>query len=502
MTHDFPLEYPEAVPPPVRALRMLQGGLDSGLLQRLETFVHEWVKLLGGSGRLDWVDNTKGWSRWRTVSEGVFLKGFQQFPMLIITGAYENAHLRELASLPALMVVSRPDVALELRRHPGAECWVIVGLVEMEQILGAGDSTVARQGLLRLIRGDVPRWALIPFQTSKAVDGSMFQGRLEEWKKLFYERETSFALVGPPRIGKTSLAYYYKLSLSLRSDIRSARLYVINFQNLALRTDDAVAQEIARVIPCVRRTMVTAERLYDFLHRHAREKGGPLELILDECDEICHLWVFDQLCEWSRLPDSPCRLIAMGKTHLVHKVLGGGGNAPAKLEAIRPRPLTKTEVGRLFGDPLKQLGIALEDERHILEEVWTRTSGLPHLVQRMGKRVAERSCEELTDTVTMASLDAALAGMFGMAQFRGHLDELKENVQQIAALAILQHHPMDCTTCWTARRLQTTLQGLGCEQSINQCMILLDDLTLHHFLIWDDGVYRPGRWDFRWTVSQ
>lgn len=500
MTPEVPRTFPGNVSRSSVDLRTL--GSQTGFLQRAESFFHQWVRALGGSVSSQSTTTGNWWVERNVVLDGVLLKGFQHCPMIVSGSQNQPALLTTLASRTAIFIVSRLDVAEELENHPGSGYWVILDLDDVDELLQQDTQEQARQILLRHIRKQVDRRALIPFQTSRAVDGFMFQGRQEEATRLYHEQDTSFALVGPPRIGKTSLAQQFISSLSKNRDSRADRTYFVNLQNLSLCTDDAVALEIAKAIPHVQSRPVTSERLYEFLNQQAKSKGGAIQLVLDECDAVCKLWIFKQLCEWAKESDGPCRLIAMGKTHLARAVLAGGGNAETRLEPLRPRPLKRAEVWKLVSEPLKQLGLQFENDSLLEKEMWRRTAGLPHLAQGLGKALADASCTDGFDLITVERLNSAMSGVFGMANFRGHLHELGSLVAEIAGLAIVLSDGIDASDSWTARRLQAELLRYPVELGVESCMELLDELTLHHFLIWDKGTYLPGRWDFRQAVAQ
>ena len=107
--------------------------------------------------------------------------------------------------------------------------------------------------LKQILIKQIPRRALIPFNLLVPAEGGMFFGRENELSRLRDEDFTSFAIAGPGRVGKTSLALRYKYEMLRRHHPRASRTFYISLYG-ADHLPDRTARFIAMNIQPSRRS--------------------------------------------------------------------------------------------------------------------------------------------------------------------------------------------------------------------------------------------------------
>ena len=354
------------------------------------------------------------------------------------------------------------------------------------------------QKFLALIRAQISPLALIPFQTTRPVVGPMFRGRRWELDRLLEDDETCFALTAPSRDGKTSIARQFIHELLTSRDPRADRVYFINLQELPSREPDQVARFLAmRIEPSPRADRMILGGLPSFLKRIASLKGGPLQLVLDEADEICGDLVFNLLCDLSREDLPPVRPTWIGRGRLLHDLAAAGGKGAQRVLPLRPAPLDEDETWQLFSEPLQQWGASFEDEEVLRAELLRRSSGLPHLVQELGRSVCDAIREGAPRRMGLDHLADASDRFAGLSRLVGHVNDLSGPLQKAAAYVVLIRDGVHDGSPWTASRLASAMNAFGIKVGTECAVDILVELTLHNFLIWKKGEILPGRWDFR-----
>jgi hypothetical protein len=361
--------------------------------------------------------------------------------------------------------------------------------------LFTGDSL---EKLLTLIRTQISPLALIPFQTTRPVIGPMFRGRRRELDRLLEDDETCFALTAPSRDGKTSIARQFIHELITSRDPRAERVYFINLQELPSRGPDAVARFLAmKIDPSPRADRMTLGALPSFFKRMASLKGGALQLVLDEADEICGDLVFNLLCDLCREDCPSVRPTWIGRGRLLHDLASAGASGAQRVLPLRPAPLTEDEAWQLFAEPLRQWGASFEDSETLRREVFRRSSGLPHLIQELGRGICDAIRDGAPSTIRPEHLADATNRFAGLSRLMGHVNDLCGPLEKAAAYVVLIRDGVHAATPWTASRLSSALNAFGIKASTERAVDILVELTLHNFLIWKDGEILPGRWDFR-----
>lgn len=338
------------------------------------------------------------------------------------------------------------------------------------------------QGFKSFVRWKAPLRSLIPYNYLRPALGNLFFGRHAELHRLMQEEEVSWAIAGPGRIGKTSLIKEYRRRLIRSRDPRVKRLVEIDFHPCGNASSDGVARYFAMHTDSSSRShRMTADGLVDFLRRQRAERGGPLELLLDEVDEICHGLAFDRIGEAARL--GLCRLILCGRAELLDMMLSHSAPLAGRLELLRPAPLEEAEAHDLILRPLIDLGLTVEEPQRLMERLNQLTGRLPNVLQLYGKNLAEHAIDNNKNLISL-SLVESLDFNFEIArQVTSPLTELDDLEELFLALSLLKELKGEITV----GAVQALVNRYGISLSQQRTLELLNRLVVANVLSWRRG---------------
>lgn len=265
---------------------------------------------------------------------------------------------------------------------------VIASRMQLQQIfVDAEPDRALRQAII----SDVSLLSISPFIITGLTPDNMFFGRESELR-LIVERcdSVSYAIVGGRRVGKSSLL---------------SRLHRIRLPNAGFRTiyhdcsitptyDLFLSAPIYnwRPEPPVNAPMTFGDLL------QSPSDDRPLILILDEADKLIPA---DRAINW-RLFSAFRALVNSGRAQVI--LSGERTLREALQDSSSPLFNFPNEmlIGRLDFHavedlvirPMKQLEIKLENEKAIVDRIWSFTSGHPNVVQRLCHRLMERLDKE------------------------------------------------------------------------------------------------------------
>ena len=292
----------------------------------------------------------------------------------------------------------------------------------------------------------------------------MFYGRTSEIRRLRDEVTVSFGLVGPSRIGKTSLLKEYRRALvRARNPLAQATFYV-DFLDALEKTPEGYVRHLALAIENSNRSYrTTPGDLSAFLKYQASRLGVPLNLLLDEVDDICaNPEVIQGLAHAAR--EGFVRLVMSGKGNLLKVATSPDSHLAERLELIRLPPLDETAALNLILEPMADLGIRIQEQNQVARHIFRMTGCAPHLIQLYLSRLIESVLEGKSRDVTQAHLDK-LRWDFQLAQYAvGPLQELKDPQAKALAKALLREEP----ATWAPRSIQRIAERQGIKIEIEQ----------------------------------
>lgn len=347
--------------------------------------------------------------------------------------------------------------------------------------------------LKRHLWEQIPRRALIPYSIVLPAEENMFFGRRLELDRLMQEEHVSFALAGPGRIGKTSLAKRFEGELRQTRDPRAQRKFALNLGGCGSLSSNALARYIAMQIdPSHRSDRVTTHDLLDFL-RHQRHKlGGPLELLLDEVDEVYGSDVLDILGAAARAPREPaeakeriCRLVLCGRGVLLRAILTEKRSLACRMEVLRLAPLDEAAARELLLSPLEDLGFAVSEPARILDFIFRFTGRMPHLLQYYGLQLVELAIRSGEKAITPA-LTELVKWDFETAQFLcSALLQIAEPDRRLIALELVKRN----AGLVTIPLVRQVAMENGIPMEHLAALQLMNELVIDQVLRWDNGAY-------------
>ena len=273
---------------------------------------------------------------------------------------------------------------------------------ELRQIIV---SNHARQAFRKLVLSQVALITVSPFIISGSTSDAMFFGREKELRELAeHTANTSYALIGGRRIGKTSIL---------------SRLHRVRLPDKGFRT---IYQDCS-IIPTYEAFLATPIRDWrpelpsdspatfgELLQSPPDDK--PLVLLLDEADKLIPT---DRDSNW-RLFNILRSLINSGRAQVIlagERTLQDALRDPTSplfnfADEILLGPLDHRSVEELVTRPMKQLEIELLGEKAIVDQIWAFTSGHPNIVQRLCRRLVKRLSEQGTRQITLQDVDAVI----------------------------------------------------------------------------------------------
>jgi AAA domain len=324
--------------------------------------------------------------------------------------------------------------------------------------------------------------SLNPYSITLSATGSMFFGRERELRRLLDDGD-SLAVVGPMRIGKTSLLkQYVRTGCSKRNPWALHSSFVDCYES-AQKTSDSVARTIAMSLdPSSRANRTTSSDLVPFLRHCSHRLGHPVNLLLDEVDEVCGLEVFDLLTEAAK--NGHIRMILCGRGALFRRT--SAGLIKGRLEVVRLEPLDIAPARKLIFEPLEALGFAFED-RSALEKRLLHLSGrLPHVLQYYGRKLVEVAIEAKTSLLTSNHLELLRSDLATAEYVTSAVRDLRDADLRFVALALLKKDPGSVTPSDVHR----IAEDGGLTLNYQRCLDICNDLVINGILIWEGSSYR------------
>ena len=374
---------------------------------------------------------------------------------------------------------------------------MIVSTVQLEHVILDSDP-VAQWKILACRQ--IAKVHLLPFDIEHPAASNMFFGRGHELDVM--AGSSSLAIAGPGRIGKTSLLQEHRRRLVNNRDPRALSTLLIDFYYCPDKSENGFARFVAMAVnPTRRSSTINAAGLVHFLQSERTRHGQPLEMLLDEVDEVVRLSAFNLLAKAAR--DGICRLLLAGRGVLLDTLRNKSSALECRLEALRPEPLPEGDCRRLLFEPLADLGFRIQEADAVFDHVMDMTGGLPQHLHFVGRRLFQQMIR--SDGVLSGSLTEKLKHDFDLSGYlRSALMSIDPPYRRVAeALLKYRKKPL------TATDIQQTVSECGIERpSLAEAAELGDRFVVQNFLAWRSGSYRIATpvladfLDYSSTVSQ
>jgi hypothetical protein len=358
--------------------------------------------------------------------------------------------------------------------------------------------------LKALLRAQFSLRRLIPFDIGHSPQSHMFFGRQRHIDDLVDNVHTSYAIVGPLGIGKTTLLRQYRNLMLRQKDQRSQRVIYLNFAFCTNPDDDFVARYIAMAIePSARSHYTSLASLPQLIRRLSQNLNGPPELLCDEVDDVCHGKVFQIL--GSLMREGHCRLLLCGRAQLYRLLTqeshyesqtergpfpsprrDGGSTVERRQLPMRLGPLDFDDAQQLITRPVADLGLAIDPT--LIDEVLLFTGRIPHLIQYCGNQLVNEAIKMTDGTITARHFDA-VRWNFDAGQF--FTDPLRNfDTAEAKYLALICLSKLDVSRSMTITELQELAKSAGLERTFERTKALCDDLVINNVLSWAENRYK------------
>lgn len=416
----------------------------------------------------------------------IYLRDMDRIPCLVLGAAADSRITREqcqkitneLAFILALSDATLAQVKGEFSSSP----FLLLSVRQVRQLLKASNPI---ELLRKMLLEQVSKTRLIPYNTFMPATGNMFFGRVRELGRLRDEDHMSFAIAGPGRIGKTSIIRRYKEELTRAKDPKGPLTFLIDFIHCTDQSPDGVARAFAKKIESTRWSdRMTARQLMNFLHYQSNLRGGPLNLLFDEVDEVCQGEAFNSISSAARA--GYCRLVLCGRGELLKTMLNSKSPLDGRLDLIQLEALDEKPARELILRPLADLGFQLESAEGIIDYVLRMTGRSPHLLQLYGQKLAQLAIKENTDTISLNLLEA-LKWDFMLAQyFINPFCDMKDAELRAVGLSLLRSTDQH----FSILSVQKIAKGAGLKLDYVRVREICNDLLINNVLAWQNGVFR------------
>ena len=249
---------------------------------------------------------------------------------------------------------------------------------------------LVRQGLAR---------HLSPYATTGAVKSpEMFYGRAAALRWLLAEAHPAVLLVGPRRVGKSSMLAQLQRLL----DTRPGRVVRLHLQGIERADDLAILLEREDGAPIGRRSV--EQVLLAWLD------AAPVVLLLDEVDAIVAGADGEALVGLFRrlAADRPLGVVLSGYLELYRAALDRRASAYNFAEVLELGPLDRDAALDLATEPLARLGMRWADES-LAQRLVHLAGAYPYVVQLLCDEALRQATDETGPWLTGAHLEAACA---------------------------------------------------------------------------------------------
>jgi hypothetical protein len=348
------------------------------------------------------------------------LKVPPRFPIIFVRrreGSPDDlTHLRNLMSILAMtsyfaLIIDLNDFADRLDPRKNLKTlvrdtihdFIVLNGNDLRHIIMARDPG---KRLVEIILQQVDLTVVSPYVTSGPVPANMFFGRDHELKTITRKiNDTSFALIGGRKIGKTSiLAKVYRLLTESRDPSRTLYLDCQSVTDRSAFFDAANtiwgAQPLIRSPEDFRRYIVIQEQM---------QTDEPIVVLLDEVDallsyDLVHgetlFGVFRALSQERR-----CRFVFCGERVLHDQLHAADSPLFNFCDVIHLDYLKEHAARRIILEPMQTMGISIQDQEDVVYQIISLSSCHPNLVQYLCQQLILEANERHSRQITLADLE-------------------------------------------------------------------------------------------------
>ena len=308
--------------------------------------------------------------------------------------------------LPFLLFCRDSDLARQL--VPEQYVALLIDDALARELLFARDPSQTLAGLL-LTRGLL---ALSPYSEKGAVaDPAMFYGRDRVLRELMQSASPQCLLVGPRRVGKTSLLRRLEDQLPKRRP----ELQPVFLDLLGIDDPTAVIRRLARALKLSAPMPApsfsdNARLLAEMLRERFPDPARPGLILIDEADGLVEADAASGFPLLSALrslqAEGLCSFILAGYWYLFRRTLDHGSPVYNFATVKQLRPLEPEAARDLASEPMARIGLRYENSA-IPERIAERTGGYPSLIQFLCDQLLNEMKKDRSLVLTATQLTRA-----------------------------------------------------------------------------------------------
>lgn len=337
--------------------------------------------------------------------------------------------------------------------------------------------------LVEIILSQVDLTVVSPYVTSGPVPANMFFGRELELKTIVRTvRDTNFAIVGGRKIGKTSVLARV---LQLLQDAPEYHPLYLDCQAIYSHEDFFEAVDTMWRIPLPARTPEAFRRIATDLP--AQYPARTIVMLFDEIDGLLnhdiaqgeHLFrTFRALAQ-----ELSIRFVFCGEK-ILNASLHDARLAFFNFCNLMPLSyLSPEEARRVVIDPMQEMGITLQEDGNLADQIVTLAAGHPNMVQYICQKLIERINQRRERLITRADVDA----IGQSAEFAGYFAEVlwgnATALERLITLLMLERPEV------TLSEMADVLRAGGLSIPPDELEAAFEGLTLYSILRRDGPKY-------------
>lgn len=266
--------------------------------------------------------------------------------------------------------------------------WVLIDDVQQRTIQRADSPSFA---MTEILRGQMPRLDLAPYEVSKPVTGSRFFGRKPEINEVLRHPNNNYTFIGIRRIGKTSLLKEIKRRVEENLPVRDGQTRCIYVDCSVIKSEEDFLRQIAYTLDQAEYKQILSDRApkrqryrTNMFARFAALHGGAITYLLDEMDRMLEeIGVYADLFDVLRAAWTAghARFIMAGFVKSM-RAYTNDKTAFFNLSTVKDiGSLDEEAVRRMVLVPMQQLGVKFPDPDAVVSQIYRETGGLPNYVQ-------------------------------------------------------------------------------------------------------------------------
>jgi hypothetical protein len=270
--------------------------------------------------------------------------------------------------------------------HQAIHDFIVFDGSDIRNLLAARDHG---RRLVEIILGQVDLTVVSPYVTSGPVPANMFFGREHELKTIVRTiRDNNFAIVGGRKIGKTSILARVQ---QLLEETPEYKPFYLDCQAIHTSVDFFAAID---TMWKTKTPTPTVDGFRKMALELVEESGRTVVMLFDEIDDLLQhdIQTGEQLFQTFRAlsQQGQLRFIFCGE-----KVLNASLHDPALVffnfcNLIALTYLKPDEARRVVLEPMQEMGIILEDDGALADEIVELAAGHPNIVQSICQKLIEQ----------------------------------------------------------------------------------------------------------------